>query len=567
MPITEIGDVVYCLALAIMDFSRHKARVLDKFSRIVFIISAIIWFALLGYRDLIEPDEARYAETPREMVVSGDWLTPRLNGFKYFEKPPLQYWLTAVNYELFGVSNASARLWLVTGGFLCGLFIWFLGTRLYDQNVGITAMIITLSSFLFTILGHYLTLDMSVTLFMTVGVGCLLLGQEARATPARNRNWMLLGWTALAAAVLTKGLMGIVLPGLAVFLYMLWQRDWAILRYLHLGKGLALLLAITVPWFVAVSRANPEFAHFFFIHEHFERYTTHVSQHVEPIYFFVPILLMGVSPWLSTSLGALFRPGFSWRPPAGEGFNAERFMWVYVVSIFLFFSFGGSKLPSYILPIFPMIGLLAARRLHARGRVVGDHWVMLVLALILLLAGIFAEHFAAEFIPAIMYTASRPWLLACAAMLVLAAAALFVWAANVQKAILTAGLCVILGFQMLLWGYQSFAGTRSSSVEAQVIKEQMPGAPVYAVATYAVALPFYLKRKVTMVWYKGELEMGIDAEPRDWIPTLEAFAKRWQHETRAVAVMEQDTYQQLKQMDVPMYIIYQGPRRLVVTRQ
>ena len=94
----------------------------------------------------------------------------------------------------------------------------------------------------------------------------------------------------------------------------------------------------------------------------------------------------------------------------------------------------------------------------------------------------------------------------------------------------------------------------------------MPGAPVYAVATYAVALPFYLNRNVTMVWYKGELGMGIDAEPQTWIPTLDDFAKRWQGETRAVAVMEQDTYQQLKQMQVPMHIIYQGPRRLVVTR-
>ena len=540
---------------------------MNKLVPIVFVISAILWFALLGHRDVIEPDEARYAETPREMVVSGDWLTPRIDGFKYFEKPPLQYWLTAVNYELFGVSNASARLWLVTGGFLCGLFIWFLGARLYGPEVGITAFVMTLSSFLFTMLGHYLTLDLSVTLFMTLGVGCLLLAQEARDAPARNRNWMLLGWVALAAAVLTKGLMGIVLPGLAVFLYMLWQRDWAMFRHLHLGKGLIVLLALTAPWFVAVSKANPEFAHFFFIHEHFERYTTTVSQHVEPFYYFVPVLLLGVCPWLITSLGGLFRPGFSWRrPTAGEGFNSERFIWIYVVSIFLFFSFGGSKLPSYILPIFPMIALLAARRLRDRGRVGGDRWVMLALALILLLAGVFAERFGSDLIPAIMYTAFRPWLLGCAAMLALAAAALFKWAAYGKKAVVIAGLCVILGFQMLLWGYQSFAGSRSSSVEARVIKEQMPGAPVYAVATYAVALPFYLNRNVTMVWYKGELGMGIDAEPQTWIPTLDDFAKRWQGETRAVAVMEQDTYQQLKQMQVPMHIIYQGPRRLVVTR-
>jgi 4-amino-4-deoxy-L-arabinose transferase-like glycosyltransferase len=321
---------------------------LNNLTRNVFVISAILWFVLLGHRDLIEPDEGRYAEIPREMVASGDWLTPRVDGFKYFEKPPLQYWLTAVSYTVFGESNASARLWLVTGGFLCALFVWFLGTRLYGADVGIAAYVITLSSFLFTILGHYLTLDMSVTLFMTLGVGCLLLAQRARDLPARNRNWMLLGWVALAAAVLTKGLMGIVLPGMAVFLYMLWQRDWAILKYLHLGKGLALLLALTAPWFVAVSLANPEFARFFFIHEHFERYTTTVHQHSAPLYYFVPIFLLGVSPWLIASLRSLVNPGFSWRGGAGEGFNTERFLWVYIVSIFVFFSLGGSKLPSYL---------------------------------------------------------------------------------------------------------------------------------------------------------------------------------------------------------------------------
>ena len=245
---------------------------------VVAALAAIIWFALLGYRDLIEPDEGRYAEIPREMVASGDWVTPRLNDFKYFEKPALQYWMTAISFKLFGESNASARLWTALIGFVCGLFIWYLGAKLFNPEAGFYGFIITISGLLFVGLGHYLTLDMGVSAFMVLGVGSLALAQSRRDDPVHVRNWMLLGWSMLAGAVLTKGLIGVVLPGGAVVLYSLWQRDWALWKNLHLFKGLLLFLLLTVPWFVAVSLANEEFAEFFFIHEHFDRYTTTAHQ-------------------------------------------------------------------------------------------------------------------------------------------------------------------------------------------------------------------------------------------------------------------------------------------------
>ena len=92
---------------------------------LVIILIGVIWFMLPGYRDLVEPDEGRYAEIPREMVASGDWVTPRLNGFKYFEKPALQYWMTAATFKLFGESNATARLWVMAAGFAGALWMMY----------------------------------------------------------------------------------------------------------------------------------------------------------------------------------------------------------------------------------------------------------------------------------------------------------------------------------------------------------------------------------------------------------------------------------------------------------
>src|SRR5690625_479905 len=191
---------------------------------LIALVFAVLWFAALGYRDLNEPDEGRYAEIPREMVVSGDWVTPRLNGFKYFEKPPLQYWATAVSYDLFGQNNMSARLWPALLGFLTLLWVGFVGWRLFDRRVGFFAACMLASGLMWAVFGHINTLDMGVSAFLAFGIGALVLAQARRDNPAVCRNWMLLGWAMLAGAVLSKGLIGLVLPGGAVVLYSLWQR-------------------------------------------------------------------------------------------------------------------------------------------------------------------------------------------------------------------------------------------------------------------------------------------------------------------------------------------------------
>ncbi|WP_428633378.1 phospholipid carrier-dependent glycosyltransferase [Sedimenticola sp.] len=525
----------------------------------------LIWFALLGYRDLVDPDEGRYAEISREMVASGNWITPRLNGFKYFEKPPLQYWTTATIFTVFGENNTTARLWVAAIGFAGALWAGFVGTRLYGRNAGYYAFIITLSGLLYFGNAHYLTLDTTLTVFVVLALGSLVLAQHQRRQPATNRAWMLLGWAALAAAVLSKGLIGLVLPIGATVFYSLWQRDWNLWRHLHLIKGATLFLLLTVPWFIAVSTRNDEFAHFFFVREHLQRYTTPVHGHNGPIWYFPVVFLLATAPWLTTSIMSLVKPSFGWRPrPRSGEFNAERLLWVFVVFVLFFFSFSNSKLPPYILPALPIVAILAGRRIAATRSCLGDPWVLLGLGSILAAMG--------TVIPLSdnlqQYQPYRPWLLAAGVSMLVGSAALFAGKTRLKTAMTTAGLCSMLTFQFLLWGYQSIVYLRTAKPIANKILalDLSAQTPVYLVGTHAPSLPFYLRRLVTQVAYRGELAMGIDAEPYKNISLPSVFAQQWQEDKQAVAVLSNRDFEYFRQFGTPMTVLFQGPRKTLVEK-
>jgi len=536
--------------------------------RWIWVISAIIWFALLGYRNLIEPDEGRYAEIPREMVASGDWITPRLDGFKYFEKPALQYWATAVSYKLFGESNTTARLWVALIGFLGAVWTGFVGARLFGLKVGQAAFILVVSSLMYVVAGHYLTLDMSVSVFMAMSIGSFALAQTRREDLKSNRNWMLAGWASLALAVLSKGLIGIVLPGAAVVFYSLWQRDWKLWKHLHLVKGILLFLIITVPWFVVVSLRNPEFAHFFFIHEHWERYTTTVSHKLGPWYYFIPVFMVGMSPWLVSSLRALFSPDFSWRVSKEKEFNPLRFFWSYIVFIFVFFSLGDSKLQLYILPIVPFVALLAAHKIVSTHSLKGEKWLSLLMAVLLFVAGIIVTRFSSNSIPSFILAGIRPWIFLSSGLFLVITLMLFKWQEQPQKIIGVAGLCALLATQSLIWGVGALGASRSSKGIADAIKAySSTPVPVYAVeGSYPQSLPFYLNRTIHLVGMKGELSMGIDADPALWIANIQQFKVRWSKKKKAVAVFENDKLAKYQKMGISMKVIYRNPRRTVVVK-
>jgi 4-amino-4-deoxy-L-arabinose transferase-like glycosyltransferase len=534
---------------------------------LLLLVVLVIWCSNLEYRKLVRPDEGRYAEIPRYMAVSGDWLTPRLNGIKYFEKPPLQYWMTAAAFEAFGEHHWTARLWPALTGFLGILAVAFAGVRLFGRETGFDAAVVLGGSMGYAAIAHVNTLDMGVTFFLTVALMSFLLAQQSGAPPGTTRMWMHVVWAALALAVLSKGLIGLVLPGGTLVLYSLIHRDLQIWRRLHLVTGIILFLLISAPWFIAVSLVNPEFPWFFFVHEHFLRYATTAHRRVQPWFYFVPILIAGMIPWVVTMVDALAR---TWRNEAGSNeFKPQRFLLLWAAFTFGFFSLSDSKLPSYILPMFPALALLIAVRLRSiGGRALA--WHSLPIALIALAGLIMAPEvvrLADVEVPIALYQAYVPWLIGATA--VMAVACGYAMSAScrghMRHAVIALGLAGLASTQLALSGHDSLAPASSAYYLAQRIKPYLkPGIPFYSVGTYEQTLPFYIKRPVTLVAFRDELSFGLDQEPRLWVPDIETFARRWLNEDDALAIMAPDTYEQLRKSGLPMQEIARDTRRVVV---
>jgi len=505
------------------------------------------------------------------MVASGDWLTPRLNGIKYFEKPALQYWATATAFVLFGEHQWTARLWSALTGFFGVLVTGFAVRRLWGDTAALFAACVLGSSLLWVMIGHFNTLDMGVSFFLSSAVFGFVLAQRDQATPRENRNFMWLAWLALALAVLSKGLIGLVLPLVTLLGYSLWQRDFARWRRLHLASGLALLLAVTAPWFVAVSLANPEFARFFFIHEHFERFLTKVHGRYQPIWYFLPILLAGMLPWL-VALFAMLRRTLQ-RDPHSR-FQPRRFLLLWCLVVFGFFSVSGSKLASYILPLFPalaaLIGVYLAELCQRNARALRWHALpVLAFAALCLVVAPLAMDWSSPQVPRELYADYVPWLRgASAALAVGALAALgLAWFARPLASVLSLACGGLLFAQLILLGHDSLAPANSAYQIVERIRDQVkPDVPFFSVNTYDQTLPFYLKRTVTMVGYRDELGFGIAHEPHKFIPDLAGFEQAWRAAPQAWALMDPDTYQRLLATGLPMHLAAQDTRRIIVSK-
>jgi len=339
---------------------------------VVLALAIGLFFALfLGSRPLSVPDEGRYVEIPREMVVSGDWLTPRLNGVKYFEKPPLFYWTEAFLVRLFGLSEWSVRMGPALFALFGCLAVYYAGARLYGRRAGILSAVVLATSVLYYALSRLISLDMPVSVLLTVSLLSFLLG--TREPAGNSRRLFFWGFYAFAAlATLTKGLIGIVFPGMIIFSWMLIAGEWRTLRTMHLASGLALFLLIAAPWHLLAGRANPEFFDFYFVREHFQRYLTKVHHHYKPFWFFIPIVVGGFLPW-SAFLFQAVRHALpdSW---ADRKQNKEAiFLLLWAGLILLFFSASSSKLIPYVLPVLPPLALLVGKYL-ADTRPIGPAW-------------------------------------------------------------------------------------------------------------------------------------------------------------------------------------------------
>ena len=539
---------------------------------LMFALTAI-WFSNLESRKLVRPDEGRYAVVPLEMVRTGDWVTPRQNGLKYFEKPAFQYWATAVAYEVFGVAHWTSRLWPALSGFLGILLVGFVGARFWSLRAGLLAATVAASSPLYALIAHVNTLDMGVTFFLNLGMLSLMLAQrESAVGPHTNdrRNWMWLAWAALGLAVLSKGLIGAALPAAALIVYTLWSRDWALWKRMHFFSGLLIFLAVTVPWFVVVSLRNPEFFQFFFIHEHIDRFLTKAHSRLGPPWYFLPILLIGTLPWTLLVFDAGLR---ALRRESPDGFQPKRFLLAWAIFVFAFFSASSSKLPSYILPIFPALALLIGEYLSRIGaRALALHTIpALCIGMVALYYAPQATRLADVEVPLALYQSYVPWLTGAAAAVVLGAA-FALWLllkGRTLAAVLTLGFASLGATQLVLTGHDNLSPSSSTYHLAQQIRPYLkpdanPPLPFYSISIYDQTLPFYINRSVTLVEYTGELTFGIEQEPGSFIKDYSEFEKQWRAAPDALAIMHPGTLVYLNQHKVPYTILARDTRRVIV---
>ena len=348
----------------------------------------ILYLGLSFVRPLAGPDEGRYSEIPREMAESGDWVTPRLNGMPYFYKPPMCYWMGAVSIKLFGVNKVSVRLPNILMA-IFGVVITYAAARsLYGREAGIASALMLGTSLFYFALSQILTLDMTVSVFMAGAMFSFIVALKRSGV---WRGILILGFfLCCALSVLTKGLIGIVIPFVAIFIYACLVGVPTFFRTLKKGDifwiftGVVLFLAVALPWHILAVIENPPYENaggifskkwegqgffwYYIIHEHILRFIDEeTSKRGQPFWFFFALAPVGFMPWLlilPQSIREFFSEG--WKSACRKTPEAL-FLISWVVFIVVFFSMSRSKLAPYILPIYPALAVIA-------GRYVGNAW-------------------------------------------------------------------------------------------------------------------------------------------------------------------------------------------------
>lgn len=312
----------------------------------------------LHSRVLWDVDEGMHAVMSKNILLNGDWVTPTFNGENFYDKPILFNWLGAICFLLFGFNEFAARLPATIFGTAGVLVTYFLGRRMFGPTVGFLGGVILASSAEYLLLSRVVVHDIALTLFTTMALCFFYL---ALVDVGRRKRYFLLFWAAAGFAILAKGPLGLVLPGLVIGVFLLSTRRLNLIKEMQIGWGLLILLAVAGPWYIAISVRNPDYLRYFMLEKNLGSFSSSNTHHVEPIYFYFRALSFGLLPWVTfvplTVLGAIRNRN---RGPA----DAVLFLLIWVGAIFVFFSLATAKLESYILPVFPATALLFALYWH-----------------------------------------------------------------------------------------------------------------------------------------------------------------------------------------------------------
>lgn len=544
--------------------------------------AAVLYLFRLGHVALFDLDESVYAEISREMLVLKDWLTPHVDFVPYLEKPPLFYWLNALALGTFGLSAFSARLATALAAIAGVGFTYAIGRDIWGRRAGLAAGAVLATSFGYFVFGRMAMPDMLFTALVTAtfwGISHTLLDEKPRRGPA------LFGYAAMGAALLAKGLIGLVLPALAVGVFVLITRDWARLRRMYLVQGGALFLLITVPWHAFMAWKYPGFLWFYVMNEHFARFLGDrrlVNYFTLPVGAYLAMTLVWLCPWTIFLPAAVRR---CWpRHVAGE--RKERgslLILLWAGTVIGFFALSASRLEYYALPALPALALCVGRlwdheiglpRAQMRRGSLAVTWLGLALFAVCLVPAAFLfprlqhSHFynmfphvtlPAHTIPADALAKARVYLVpgfarlvplfevVIALIIVGTGAAAWAWFRFRRKLALA---CLVgataVGFVILERGFLLFEPYRSVAPLAAVVREEFrPGDQILLEGAFEkhASLAFYTQRRIRMYHGdKGILVYGARyADPKGTFVSDAAFDRLWRG-THRVFLLSDDPH-------------------------
>ncbi len=464
------------------------------------LITSLFFGVFLGSRNLSAPDELRYSEIPREMIVYQDYVIPKINGVKYFEKPPLFYWMQVANIKAFGLNEWSLRLATAFMGLLGVLATYGFTRRIYNRKTAWMSALILSSMILYFSMAHVITLDMTVSVFITLSLYSFYFSVKNKQPLC-----IYLGFIAVAAGMMTKGLIALIFPGVIIGLWLTLFKRWREVKWPHFFAGFILFVILTAPWHIIAQLHAPEFWHFYFIEQQFLRYATSIANRYQPWYFYIPVLILGTLPWSVFLPSALLKLKKSEWKRRWHNEN-EYFFLIWFLFVLLFFSASNSKLIPYILPGLPPIAIIIAHYLS-----------------------IYRKNFTKPFVNIYLIT----------------------------------NLILILA--ILNVGY--FDNHTIKSLILKVESNISPQDDVVAYHGYHQDLPFYLKRIITVNGSFDELSFGAEhGKTERWMIDDSDFKKRWLSTQTLYVFISSKKYDEFKReyQDQPGIIIASEQNNLVI---
>ena len=322
------------------------------FILILLSLCALLFFFHLGKDPLWDGDEGMHAATSKDMVLSGDWITPTLNGEKFYDKPVLYNWFVSLSLLAFGFNEFAARLPSALLGTGCVILVFLLGRRMFGPMAGFLSGVILATSGEQVTLSRTVVHDIALAFFVTLALYFFYAGFKQER---RLKRYLLLFYASCGFAVMAKGPLGALLPAMVISLFLLFRRRLSLLREFLSPGGILLFIVIAAPWYVLIILRNRDYGSYFFIQQNLMNFLSSEARHSAPFYYYFPVLLAGFFPWSCFLPLALIR---AFRVRLIKMDDGVAFLVVWFLVVFLFFSAASSKLATYLLPMFPAVSCL-----------------------------------------------------------------------------------------------------------------------------------------------------------------------------------------------------------------